>query len=65
MDEKETGVIITTMKLKIQLAEVERPLAGARMRRGTISAWEEGMLALLFLRLFFGICIMNMETYGI
>jgi hypothetical protein len=30
-----TGEIITTMKLKIQLADVDRALAGARMRRGT------------------------------
>ncbi len=38
MEEKDTGVIITTMKLKAQFADVLRPLAGARMRRGTISA---------------------------
>lgn len=31
-------MIITTMKLKAQLALVDRALAGARMRRGTISA---------------------------
>ena len=30
-----TGVIMTTMKLKIQLAEVASALAGARIRRGT------------------------------
>lgn len=29
------GVIMTTMKLKAQFAEVERALAGARIRRGT------------------------------
>lgn len=33
-----TGVIITTMKLKIQLADVEIPFAGARILSGTISA---------------------------
>jgi len=38
MEEKETGVIITTMKLKIQFAEVDRPLAGALILSGTISA---------------------------
>ena len=38
MVSKATGVIITTMKLKIQLAEVARALAGALIRRGTISA---------------------------
>ena len=32
------GVIITTMKLKAQLAEVDKALAGALIRRGTISA---------------------------
>jgi len=35
---KQTGVIITTRKLEIQLADVERPFARARIRRGTISA---------------------------
>jgi len=35
MELKETGVIMTTMKLNAQLAEVERALAGARIRRGT------------------------------
>lgn len=35
---KAGGVIITTMKLKIQLPEVDRAFVGARMRRGTISA---------------------------
>jgi len=38
MEEKETGVIITTIKLKIQFADVDRPFAGARTLRGTISA---------------------------
>jgi hypothetical protein len=38
IDEKETGVIITTIKLKAQFAEVDRPLAGARIFKGTISA---------------------------
>jgi hypothetical protein len=38
MEENATGVIITTMKLKIQLALVERPFEGARTLRGTISA---------------------------
>lgn len=38
MDEKETGVIITTMKLNAQFADVERPFAGARIFKGTISA---------------------------
>ena len=38
MDAKATGVIMTTMKLKIQLAEVARAFVGARIRRGTISA---------------------------
>lgn len=32
---KDTGVIMTTKKLKIQLADVDRALAGARIRRGT------------------------------
>lgn len=35
---KDTGVIITTMKLKAQLALVDKALLGARIRRGTISA---------------------------
>lgn len=38
MLENDTGVIITTMKLKIQLAEHDRALAGALIRNGTISA---------------------------
>ena len=38
MEEKETGVIMTTMKLKAQFADVLRAFAGARIRRGTISA---------------------------
>ena len=38
MDENETGVIMTTMKLKAQLADVDNALAGALIRRGTISA---------------------------
>jgi hypothetical protein len=38
MEENATGVTITTMKLKIQLALVERPFEGARTLRGTISA---------------------------
>lgn len=38
MLEKDTGVIITTMKLNAQLALVLRALEGARMRKGTISA---------------------------
>jgi hypothetical protein len=33
-----TGVIITTMKLKAQLADVDRAFACARIRSGTISA---------------------------
>jgi hypothetical protein len=32
---KETGVTITTMKLKIQFAEVDNAFAGARIRSGT------------------------------
>lgn len=35
IEEKETGVIMTTMKLKIQFPEVAKALAGARIRRGT------------------------------
>jgi hypothetical protein len=35
---KATGVIMTTMKFQIQLDEVERALAGARIFKGTISA---------------------------
>lgn len=35
---KATGVIMTTMKLKIQFADVDRAFAGARIRSGTISA---------------------------
>lgn len=35
---KATGVIMTTMKFQIQLPDVERALAGARILRGTISA---------------------------
>jgi hypothetical protein len=38
MVSKATGVIITTMKLKIQLPLVARALVGARILRGTISA---------------------------
>jgi hypothetical protein len=30
------GVTMTTMKLKIQLADVDRAFAGARIRRGTL-----------------------------
>lgn len=32
---KATGVIMTTMKLKIQLAEVDNAFVGARILRGT------------------------------
>lgn len=35
---KLTGVIMTTMKLKAQFADVDKALAFARIRRGTISA---------------------------
>jgi hypothetical protein len=35
---KATGVIMTTIKLKIQFADVESALAGARIFNGTISA---------------------------
>lgn len=35
MVSKATGVIMTTMKLKIQLAEVDKALVGARILRGT------------------------------
>ena len=38
MLEKATGVIITTMKFQIQFPLVETALAGARIRKGTISA---------------------------
>lgn len=38
MFSKAGGVIITTSQLKIQLLEVDRALAGARIRRGVISA---------------------------
>ena len=38
MLEKDTGVIMTTMKLNAQLAEVATALAGARILSGTISA---------------------------
>lgn len=38
IDVNETGVIMTTMKLNAQFAEVLNPFAGARIRRGTISA---------------------------
>ena len=45
------GVIITTMKLNAQLAELERALAGARIRSGTISAgyslWVQSQLITL------------------
>ena len=44
MEEKETGVIMTIMKLKAQFALVYRALAGARICRGTISAgWSQVM----------------------
>lgn len=35
---RETVLTMTTIKLKIQLAEVESALAGARILSGTISA---------------------------
>lgn len=38
MEEKETGVIITTMNFQIQLPDVDTALAGTRIRSGTISA---------------------------
>jgi hypothetical protein len=38
MVSKATGVIITTIKLKIQFPLVARALVGARILRGTISA---------------------------
>jgi hypothetical protein len=38
IEENDTGVTMTTMKLKIQLALVERPFDGARTLSGTISA---------------------------
>ena len=38
IDENATGVIITTMKLKTQFADVDNALAGALILRGTISA---------------------------
>lgn len=38
MLENATGVIMTTMKLKIQLALVDKAFVGARIRSGTISA---------------------------
>lgn len=38
MVSKATGVIMTTMKLKIQFADVDSPLLFDRIRRGTTSA---------------------------
>lgn len=38
IEENDTGVIMTTIKLKAQFALVDTALAGARIRRGTISA---------------------------
>ena len=38
IDVKATGVIMTTMKLNAQFADVDKAFAGALIRRGTISA---------------------------